>query len=109
MEDMLLLDTANLSAWSELPSSNNSDCVEVIQFELFDRTANTCVILLRPARSNAACGALCVLDVCPNTGHLAPRAGVFNLAPTGALAIHPSRPLVAVGFADGSCKSMLYK
>ncbi|KAM7541341.1 hypothetical protein Aperf_G00000038754 [Anoplocephala perfoliata] len=103
MEDMLLLHSSNLSTWSELHSNNKSNCMEIIHFELLDPTANTCVALLHSLRSNATCGALCVIEVCPRSCSLTPRTGVFNLAPTGALTVHPFRPLVAVGLADGSC------
>lgn len=108
MEDMLPVDTCNLPSWSDWKvNSFQGEGVEICQVAILDPIERLCVALLRPAfttesKRSGANGALCLLFVDPH-GRLIPHMGVFDLAPTGAFAVHHTRGVVAVGLMNGSC------
>ncbi|KAL5111401.1 WD repeat-containing protein 75 [Taenia crassiceps] len=108
MEDMLPVDTCHLPSWSDWKANKYpADGVEICQIAVLDPTKRLCVALIRPAFTTmskrcGANGALCLLFVDPQ-GRLIPCMGVFDLAPTGAFAVHHTRGVVAVGLMNGFC------
>nr|CUU00416.1 hypothetical transcript [Hymenolepis microstoma] len=102
MEDMLPLHSLDLSTWPELPTEKGVE-KRIVQLAVIDRAASTCVTLIRPLQCKTAFGGLSIIQISHIDGSLTPKSGIFNIKPTGALGIHPSRPIVAVGLMNGTC------
>ncbi|VDO08106.1 unnamed protein product, partial [Rodentolepis nana] len=102
MEDMLPLHNLDLSTWFKLPKEKDVE-KRIIQLAVIDRTASICVALIRPLKRETAFGGLSIIHISPIDGSLSYKSGIFNIKPTGALAVHPSRPIIAVGLMNGSC------
>lgn len=103
MEDVIPLATLDFSTWSELPTEEDIGKA-IAQLAILDHSTSTCVALVRPVNSETAFGAVISVEISQKDGSLTPKAGVFNIKPTGAFAVHPSEPIIAVGLLDGCCK-----
>ena len=113
MEDMLPLATYTLSEWSEWSSRAEmlakAEVCQLTRLGTKDQSKHLCAVLMRPALEvSEKCtdnGGLCLISVDIHSGQITPQNGVFDIAPTGALTVHPERGLVAIGLCDGTCKS----